>query len=283
MGKVWLITGCSSGFGRLLAQAALRAGERVAATARRIETLEDLGGESADNLLRLSLDVTRGEQIRLSAARTVERFGRLDVLVNNAGYGYFATQEEGDIDDIRRMFETNVFGLIRMTQAVLPAMRQQKSGVIVNISSIAGRVAFPRSGFYNATKFAVEALSESLYYEVGPFGIRVIVIEPGAYETDFGPRSAVRSAALSDPDSPYAELIGRWADAVARIFPAERQNPAEVVEGILRAVAGDARFVRLPFGVDAVPFVTRRETVRDAEFVRWMREEYGFGAPIGTK
>jgi len=280
MSRVWLITGCSSGFGRLLAKEALKSGARVAATGRRVETLEAWSEERPDNLLRLSCDVTRGEEIRLAAARTVEHFGRIDVLVNNAGYGYFATQEEGDIDDIRRMFETNVFGLVRMTQAVLPVMRRQRSGVIVNLSSIAGRVAFPRSGFYNATKFAVEGLSESLYYEVAPFGIRVIVIEPGAYETDFGPRSAVRSAALSDPNSPYAELVARWTEAVARIFPAKRQDPAEVVAGILKAVAGDAAFVRIPFGVDAVPFVRQRETMSDAEFMQMMREQYGFGAPL---
>lgn len=279
MSKVWLITGCSTGFGRLLVERIAAAGDRVVATARRVESLADLAADAGDRVLRLSLDVTRGEQIRLAAATTLDRFGRVDVLINNAGYGYFSTQEEGDIDDIRNMYETNVFGLIRMTQAVLPAMRKQGGGVVVNLSSVAGRVTFPRSGFYNSSKWAVEALSEALHYEVAPFGIRVIVIEPGAYDTDFGPRSAVRSAALADPKSPYAALVKEWTEAAARIFPPERQPPIDVVNGILKAVAGEEPFVRLPFGTDARMLIEKRDSMPDAEFIEFMRSDYGFGRP----
>jgi NAD(P)-dependent dehydrogenase (short-subunit alcohol dehydrogenase family) len=278
MSKVWLITGCSTGFGRLLAEKVAGAGDRVVATARRVETLDGLAA-AGDRVLRLAVDVTRGETVRRAAAAAHDHFGRIDVLVNNAGYGYFSTQEDGDIDDIRHVFETNVFGLIRMTQAALPVMRKQGGGVIVNLSSVAGRVTFPRSGFYNATKWAVEALSESLHYEVAPFGIRVIVVEPGAYDTDFGPRSAVRSDALSDPNSPYADLVKRWTDAAGRIFPPERQPPIEVVNGIIDAVRRDEPFMRLPFGTDARMLIEKRDAVPDAEFIEFMRREYGFGRP----
>lgn len=273
MSQVWFVTGCSTGFGRLLCQKLLDTGERVVATARDASSLDDLRAGDDDLLLKATLDVSRGVQIVSAVKSALERFGSVDVLVNNAGYGYFSTQEDGDIDEIRRMFETNVFGLIRVTQAVLPSMRQRRSGVIVNLSSVAGRVAFPRSGFYNASKFAVEALSESLYYEVAPFGIRMVVIEPGAYATDFGPRSAVRSPKLDDPTSPYAESARRWTEVASRLI-SQRQDPAEVVDRILAAVAANEPFMRLPIGRDAEPLVRDRESRTDAEFIRTMTSRY---------
>jgi len=159
-----LISGCSTGFGRLLAERALKDGDAVAATARDVRSIEGLAAAHADRCACVPLDVVRGSSIRRCVQASVERFGRIDVLVNNAGYGYFSTQEEGDVDEFRRMLETNVVGLWRLTQAVLPGMRSRRSGTIVNLSSIAGRVAFPRAGFYNASKWAVEAMSEALQW-----------------------------------------------------------------------------------------------------------------------
>jgi len=273
MSKVWFITGCSTGFGRLLAQKLVRQGQTVVATARNVEQLDALESPSADRLMRVSLDVTRGEQIRISVQAALDRFGRIDVLVNNAGYGYFSTFEEGDVDEIRRMFETNVTGLIRTTQAVLPSMRRQKSGVVVNLSSIAGRVAFPRASFYNASKFAVEALSEALHREVQTFGIRVVVIEPGAYNTDFGPRSAVRSPGLVDPDSPYAHLAKTWTAAAGEMMPT-KQDPSDVVDGIIAAATDGPSFMRIPFGDDATTLVSQRESMSDVEFIETMARRY---------
>src|SRR5688572_4148726 len=163
MPRTWFITGCSSGFGRLLAERAFGLGDNVVATARSAQSLHDLGETDERRILRLPLDVRDRAQIDAGVAAARARFGEIDILVNNAGYGYFATQEEGDLDEVRQMFDTNVFGPISMTQAVIPAMRERRRGTIVNLSSISGRIATPRGGFYQASKWAVEALSESLY------------------------------------------------------------------------------------------------------------------------
>ena len=276
MSRVWLISGCSTGFGRLLAEKLLAQGECVAATARQVSAIEDLGPPDHKRLLRAPLDVTRSSQIRHAVALALAKFGRIDVLVNNAGYGYFSLQEDGDLDEIRRLFETNVFGLIRLTQAVLPGMRERRSGVVVNLSSVAGRVAFPRSGFYNASKFAVEALSEALYYEAAPFGIRMVIIEPGSYATDFVPRSAVREEKMNDPASPYAELNQDWNRKMSQVL-VKGQDPTEVVEGIIAAVGRDQPFQRLPFGKDAQMLIELRERGADAEFIAAMHERFGLG------
>ncbi len=274
MAKVWFLTGCSTGFGRILAQKLLDRGDKVVATARRLGDLASISDAGEDQLLTAQLDVTRGAEIRSAVAAARKRFGHIDVLVNNAGYGYFALQEDGDVDEIRRMIETNIVGLTRMTQAVLPEMRERRSGVIVNLSSVAGRVTFPRAGFYNATKWAVEALSEALYLETATFGLRVVVIEPGAYATDFASRSAVRDTGLADPDSPYAHLADSWTKTAGQMMP-DRQDPVEVVDGIIEAVDGDDSFVRLPFGKDATALVSARESGSDAAFVRSMAARYG--------
>ena len=276
MSRVWLISGCSTGFGRMLTEKLLAQGECVAATARNNADLENLSPPDEDHLLRAKLDVMRGQQIRDAVSATLDKFGRIDVLVNNAGYGYFSLAEYGDIDEIRRMFETNVFGLFRLTQAVLPSMRERRSGVIVNLSSIAGRVAFPRSGFYAATKWAVEALSESLYYEVSPFGLRIVLVEPGSFATDFVPRSAVREETMNDPASPYAELNQAWNREMAKVL-VKGQDPAEVVDGIVAAVDREEPFQRLPLGKDARMLVEMREGRPADEFIAAMRERFGLG------
>src|ERR1019366_9305323 len=188
---VWFITGCSTGFGRELAKALLAGGYRVVVTARKPSEVRDLAalGES----LVLKLDVTQQGQINAAIKAAAKQFGRIDVLVNNAGIGYFAAVEESEESEIRRMFEINVFGLSRMIQTVLPGMRKRRQGFIVNFSSIGGLRSFPSVGYYNATKFAVEGLSEALWQEVESLGIKVMLVEPSGFRTDWAGRSANES------------------------------------------------------------------------------------------
>jgi len=271
MDRIWFLTGCSSGFGRLLAERLFAAGESVVVTARSAQALYDLGRSDESRILRLPLDVRDSGQIRECVSQAIERFGRIDVLVNNAGYAYFGTTEEGEMEQVREMFETNLFGLIAVTQAVLPSMRERRHGTIVNVSSIAGMISTPRGGFYQATKWGVEAISASLHLEVEKFGIRVVVIEPGAYDTDFGSRSVRLASAESDPASPYAELRERWKRNVQKYLFPHRQNPAEVVDDIIDAVDAGLPFVRLPVGSDAHRLVARLDEMKRGPFTEWMR------------
>ncbi len=190
MKKVWFITGCSTGFGRALAIEVLAKGEQVVVTARNTNDIQDIVEKYPTNAIALTLDVTQQEDITNAVKQTMDHFGQIDVLVNNAGIGYFASVEESEEAEIRKMFEINVFGLANMTQAILPIMRQQKRGHILNIASIGGLRSFPGVGFYNATKYAVDGLSEALYKEVNPLGIKVTIIAPSGFRTDWAGRSA---------------------------------------------------------------------------------------------
>ncbi len=190
MRKVWLITGCSTGFGRALATEVLAKGYQVAVASRNTEDVQDIIDGYPGTAIAVKLDVTILQQVTQAVSETISRFGQIDVLVNNAGIGYFGAVEESEETEVRRMFEINVFGLARMTQEVLPHMRQRKSGHILNISSIGGLRSFPGVGFYNATKYAVDGLSEALYKEVAPLGIKVTVIAPSGFRTDWAGRSA---------------------------------------------------------------------------------------------
>jgi short-subunit dehydrogenase len=189
--KTWFITGCSTGFGRILSELVLKSGDRLIATARNASSLETLKNftQSPDQLLTLALDVNDSAQIKTVVSKAAEHMGRIDVLVNNAGYGYVGALEEVAMTEVRKVFDTNVFALMEVTQAIIPLMRTQKSGHIINLSSVAGMVGTPGAGIYNATKFAVEGLSEALSMELAHFGIKVTIIEPGAFRTDFANRS----------------------------------------------------------------------------------------------
>lgn len=188
--KVWFITGCSTGFGRELAKEALSNGYKVVVTARKPEQVADITAAYPDTSLALALDVTVPQQIKEAVAAAIARFGRIDVLVNNAGIGYFGAIEESEEAEVRRMFEINFFGLANMTNEVLPHMRKQRNGHILNVASIGGLRSFPAVGFYNATKYAVDGLSEALMKEVAPLGIKVTVICPSGFRTDWAGRSA---------------------------------------------------------------------------------------------
>ena len=190
MKKVWLITGCSTGFGRALAIEALAQGYSVAVASRNINDVEDIVSSYPETALAVSLDVTSGDEITAAVEKTIAHFAQIDVLVNNAGIGYFGAIEESEEAEVRRMFEINVFGLARMIQEVLPHMRKRRMGHILNIASIGGLRSFPGVGFYNATKYAVDGLSESLSKELAPLGIKVTIIAPSGFRTDWAGRSA---------------------------------------------------------------------------------------------
>jgi NAD(P)-dependent dehydrogenase (short-subunit alcohol dehydrogenase family) len=211
---VWMITGCSTGFGRELAREVLARGWRAVVTARDPAKVADLVASAPDRALALRLDVDDAAQVHEAVRAAQRHFGRIDALVNNAGYGYLAAIEEGEDAAVRAMFETNVFGLIEATKAVLPGMREQRSGLIVNVSSIGGLTAFAATGYYHATKFAVEGLSESLALEVRPLGIDVMVVEPGPFRTNWAGAS-IKESALNIAD--YAATAGvRRAQTHAR-------------------------------------------------------------------
>lgn len=231
--RVWFITGTSTGFGRLLAEQVLEAGENVVATARNASQIADLEQKYPDRAKALRLDVTDRAQATAAVNHAIAAFGRIDVLVNNAGYGLVAAQEEAIEDEIRRQVETNVFGVIHVTQAVLPHLRKQRSGHIVNMSSIAGLVATPGLGYYNLTKFALEGMSEALAQELAPFGIHVTTIEPGPFRTDF----ARRSAHFHLPEMPeYADSAGKTRAILHAADGTQKGDPLRAMQAIQQVV-----------------------------------------------
>src|SRR3954469_3250267 len=230
---VWFITGCSTGFGRELAKLVLDRGWRAVVTARDTNRVQDLLSGHEDRALALALDVTDAGQVATSMKAAEERFGAIDVLVNKAGYGYQAPIEEGDDAEIRAMFEANVFGLAAMIRAVLPGMRTRRRGHIVNISSVAGFVGFPGSGYYAATKHAVEGLSDSLAREVEPLGIRVLCVEPGPFRTDWAGRSLKQTPSrIVD----YADTAGARLTATAQKSGTQEGDPVRAGEAMIRIV-----------------------------------------------
>lgn len=237
--KVWFITGASRGFGRVWAQAALERGDRVAATARDTASLEGLVDSFGDAVLPLRLDVTDRSAARAAVQQAAEHFGRLDVVVNNAGYGQFGTIEEASEAEFRDQLETNVLGAVWVTQAALPVMREQGSGHLLQVSSIGGVAAFPNTGVYHASKWALEGLSESLAQEVAPFGIKVTIIEPGGYTTDW----AGSSARHAEPMAVYDEVR-----SARRAAGATRGDPDATPDAVLAVVDAEEPPLRLLLG-----------------------------------
>ncbi len=229
---VWLITGCSTGFGRALAEATLERGFRTVATARDARSLESLVA-GREHALALPLDVTDGAQVDRAVRDAESRFGRIDVLVNNAGIGYFGSVEESEDAAVRRMFEVNLFGLGRMTRAVLPGMRARRSGHVVNIASIGGLRSFPAVGWYNATKFAVVGLSEALALEAAPLGIKVTIVEPSGFRTDWAGRSA-DEAPMAIPD--YEETAYANQRTLRANSGRQPGDPTRAAAAIIKAV-----------------------------------------------
>ena len=249
---VWLITGCSTGFGRVLAEKILAQGGRAAVTARDAEAVADIVERAPDRALALALDVTDPSQVEHAVAATHERFGRIDVLVNNAGYGYQSTVEEGDDAEIRAQFDANVFGLFAITRAVLPGMRTRRAGHIINITSVAGLVGFPGSGYYAASKHAVEGWSDALRTEVEPLGIGVTCVEPGPFRTDWAGRSLRQTAsAIAD----YAETAGKRLVATRGGSGSQKGDPARAADAMIaltREATPPRHLVLGAWGYDAV-------------------------------
>jgi NAD(P)-dependent dehydrogenase (short-subunit alcohol dehydrogenase family) len=243
---VWLITGCSTGFGRELAKHVLACGYRAVITARNPDDIGDLA--AGNNAFALKLDVTDQAQIDAAIRAAEARFGHIDVLVNNAGIGYFAAVEESEEAEVRRMFEINFFGLSRMIHAVLPGMRQRRHGYIINLSSIGGLRSFPAVGYYNATKYAVEGLSAALWQEVEPLGIKVMVVEPSGFRTDWAGRSANESRVQIDD---YAVTAGLWRSEVRATSGKQAGDPVKAAQAIVAAIESARPPHHLLLGNDA--------------------------------
>lgn len=263
---VWFITGCSTGFGRELAQSVLRRGWRAVVTARDASRVQDLVAGHEANALALSLDVTKADEIAAAVRQAEERFRAVDVLVNNAGYGYQSSIEEGVESEIRAQFDTNVFGLAAMTRAVLPGMRARRRGHIVNISSLAGFVGFPGSGYYAATKHAVEGLSDALAKEVAPLGIKVTCVEPGPFRTDWAGRSLKQTrTAIAD----YQETVGARLATTAGDSGQQPGDPVRAVEAIIEAVEANEPPAHLVLGAIALDGVGNKLRATLAEVEAW--------------
>jgi NAD(P)-dependent dehydrogenase (short-subunit alcohol dehydrogenase family) len=257
MGR-WLITGCSTGIGREIARAALEAGHSVAVTARNVDAVADFVDQFGDRALALPLDVTNRDQITSAVGEVEKAFGGIDVLVNNAGYGYMAAVEEGEDAEVRKLFDTNYFGVVDTLKTVLPGMRARRSGHVINISSMTGLVANPPNAYYSSTKFALEALTEALAKEVGPLGIKVTAIEPGAFRTDWAARSMQES---STPIGDYDDNVGARKTLIKQFADHLPGDPRKVAEAVLMVAGLDEPPLRLLLGRDVLAAV--REKIAD--------------------
>jgi NAD(P)-dependent dehydrogenase (short-subunit alcohol dehydrogenase family) len=276
MNKIWFITGCSTGFGRALANEVLQAGYKVVVTARKMEDVEDLVAAHPNNAFAIKLDVTNSQQIQDAVAKAIEHFGTIDVLVNNAGIGYFGAIEESDDIEVRKMFEINVFGLGNMINAVLPTMRKQRSGHIVNVASIGGLVGFPGIGYYNATKFAVDGLSESLSKEVAHLGIKVTIICPSGFRTDWAGRSANNTTVSIDD---YAPSAHQNKDTIRGYSGNQPGDPARAAKAIVKAVEAENPPLRLLLGAAALKNARIKLDLLKTDFDTWAATTEGADFP----
>jgi NAD(P)-dependent dehydrogenase (short-subunit alcohol dehydrogenase family) len=266
--KVWLITGCSTGFGRALAEAVLKKGDEVLATAREPEQLRPLIEHYPETAKAVRLDVTLSQDIQAAVDTAIATFGRIDVLLNNAGYGLIGALEEVSDTDIRQEFETNFFGALRLIRTVLPVMRQQGSGHIVNMSSTAGLVGFGGSSIYCATKFALEGMSEALAKEVESFGIKVTLIEPGAFRTNFNGRSLRAAEQFIDA---YATVSGASLQWFKDMDGKQLGNPRAAAQAIIQAVESPHPPMRLVLGTDAMSLIQEKLEWIKTDLDAWRR------------
>ena len=268
----WLITGCSTGLGRALAEAVLASGHNAVVTARNVDAVQDITAGFPDTALPLALDVTDKAQIAAAVKQAEEKFGSIDVLVNNAGYGYRAAVEEADDGDIRRLFDTNFFGAVDMVKAVLPGMRTNKAGSILNISSIGARITPPGSGYYAATKAALEGMSGSLRNELKPLGINVTAIEPGGFRTDFAGRSLTQSAtAIGD----YADTAGKRRKEHDTAHGTQPGDPDKAARAIIAVVESPNPPGLLVLGTDAFGAFGKVAEAQRAELDQWQELSTG--------
>lgn len=274
--KVWFITGCSTGFGRELAKAVLERGYRAVVTARNPAKVEDIVAGHQDRALVLELDVTDPVEVDASVKSAEQHFKRIDVLVNNAGIGYFGAVEESDEEEVRRMFEINFFGLSRMTRTVLPIMRAQRSGHIVNISSIGGLRSFPTLAYYHATKYAVEGFSESLALEVAPLGIKMTIVEPSGFRTDWAGRSAAES---KNRIADYAPTAGKNLENLRDYSGKQPGDPVRAAAAIIAAVESSNPPLRLLLGKAALRGARAKLDMLKKDFDAWETTTVGADFP----
>ncbi|MCB1704556.1 MAG: SDR family NAD(P)-dependent oxidoreductase [Halioglobus sp.] len=277
--SVWLITGCSTGFGREIALCALQRGAKVAVTARRTESVADLCREYPGRALAVPLDITDAAQRETALQATLDHFGRLDVLVNNAGYGYVAAIEEGEEDAFRAMFETNFFATLAMTRLVLPYFRQRRRGRIINNSSQAGLMANPGTGFYSASKHALEGVMEALGKEVSELGIDVITVQPGAFRTDWSGRSMQRSATRIDD---YAESVGSRLDMIAAIDGKQPGDPVRAAQVFVDLATMENPPAQLVLGAGLLQAYRERLTGIQQRLQAWEAVSVSAEYPEGT-
>ncbi len=261
--KVWFITGASRGFGRIWADAALKRGDKVAATARKLASIADLKDKYGANVLTLELDVTKTDQVKTAVEQAHAHFGRLDIVLNNAGYSLVGTIEEASADDVRAMYDTNIFGALAVIQAALPLLREQGGGHILGTSSNLGHVTSPVIGYYCSSKWAFEAIHESLAAEVKAFGIKVTIIEPGAYATEFGSPESLKFAAGLDIYKDFkAQFIGG-------LRTMERGDPNATPEAIFKIVDAENPPLRFFLGSHCLPWVRTAYAERLATWEEW--------------
>lgn len=264
---VWFITGCSTGFGRELAKLVLERGHRAVVTARGADRVADLVEHAGDRGLALDLDVARQDQIDSAVATAKAHFGRIDILVNNAGYGYQSSVEEGEDAEIRAQFDVNVFGLFALTRAVLPIMREQRSGHVINITSVGGLIGFAASGYYAATKHAVEGLSDALSAEVGPLGIKVTCVEPGPFRTDWAGRSLKQTESRIADYADTAAARMKTTSGYSGNQPGDPVRAAQAIIDLTERAEAPRHFVLGKFGIDAAT-AKLRERIDEIESQR---------------
>ncbi|WP_339429948.1 oxidoreductase [Pseudomonas taetrolens] len=264
--RTWFITGASRGFGALIAEQALRAGDAVIATARKPQDITSRMGDHP-NLLAVRLDVTSEEEAHQAVAEGIKRFGQIDVIVNNAGFGVLGAVEETSAKETERLFATNVFGVLNVTRAVLPHLRRQRSGHIINISSVGGYQSFIGWGVYCSTKFAVEGITEALHQELAPLGIRVTVVEPGFFRTDFLDEQSLIKTALELSD--YDETVGKMRQFAEGANHAQPGDPLKFAEAMLTLVNAPNPPQRLAMGSDTVAIVSEKNRLVEAELLEW--------------
>lgn len=263
--KTWLITGASRGIGTEIAKAVLAAGDKLVATARNQTDLQQFG--SSEDILTLSMDVTDEVQVKAAIATALEKFGQIDVLVNNAGFGLLGAVEECSAEEVESVYRTNVFGLLNVTRAVLPSMRQHRSGHIINLSSLGGYQSSPGWGIYCSTKFAVEGITEALHGELAPLGIHATVVEPGYFRTNFLDSSSLRPSATQIPD--YAETVGKMRDVAAERNHQQLGDPTKLAQAILEIVNADTPPLRLPLGTDTLQVIAEKNAYVEQETAQW--------------
>ncbi|WP_244817331.1 oxidoreductase [Caballeronia sp. Lep1P3] len=274
---VWFITGCSTGFGREIAARVIERGWRAVVAARNPDSVADLVERAQGRAIAVRLDVTRPDEISAAVAAAHDSFGHIDVLVNNAGFGYLAAVEEGEDDEVRAMFETNFFGAAAMIRAVLPRMRDRRAGHIVNITSVGGLVGNPGSGYYAATKFALEGLGEALARETEGLGIKVTAVEPGPFRTDWAGRSLKQTR---QPIDDYAEVAGRRRAAIAERSGQQPGDPARAAQVIIEAVEADNPPAHLVLGNAGMELVRGKLAQLTADLDAWQARSAWSDNPI---